>query len=121
MGKRKRGAKVNGLFWGVFGIRTAREGFLTGWTCTGSVQVRGKTGGKAWFGGLACSGLAGYRACYDRGNASVEHFYPLIFSVEAIIPRVTDKLLSVMASGDLLNFRFYFLRNLSKAGGNDFI
>jgi hypothetical protein len=22
----------------------------------------GKTGGKAWFGGLACSGLAGYRA-----------------------------------------------------------
>jgi hypothetical protein len=26
------------------------------------VKVRGKTGGKAWFGGLACSGLAGYQA-----------------------------------------------------------
>jgi hypothetical protein len=26
------------------------------------VMVRGKTGGKAWFGGLACSGLAGYQA-----------------------------------------------------------
>jgi len=41
---------------------------------------RGKTGGKAWFGGLASSGLAGYRACCERGNTSVEHFSPL-FSV----------------------------------------
>ena len=29
---------------------------------TTKTVVRGKTGGKAWFGGLACSGLAGYRA-----------------------------------------------------------
>jgi len=75
--------------------------------------VRGKTGGKAWFGGLASSALAGYRACYDRGNASVEHFYPLIFSVEAIIPNVTDKLLLVTARGDLLNRISDFLGNLS--------
>jgi len=30
---------------------------------------RGKTDFKAWFGGLACSGLAGYRACRAWGNA----------------------------------------------------
>jgi hypothetical protein len=34
--------------------------------CTDSVQVRGKTEGKAWIGGLACSGLAGYQACRAR-------------------------------------------------------
>jgi hypothetical protein len=30
---------------------------------------RGKTDFKAWFGGLACSGLAGYRTCRAWGNA----------------------------------------------------
>ena len=51
--------------------------------------------GKAWFGGLASSGLAGYRTDQAWGNASVKHFYPLGFCYEAIIPRVTDKLLGV--------------------------
>ena len=83
--------------------------------------VWSESGGKAWFGGLACSGLAGYRACYERGNASVKHFLPPYFLYEAIIPEVTDKLLLVTVRGDLLDFRFYFLRNLSQAGGNDFV
>ena len=84
MVKRKKGVKVNGLSYGsvnAYEIHT----------------VWGKTGGKAWFGGLACSGLAGYRACESRGNASDDHFYPLIFCDGAIIPRVTDKLLEVIA------------------------
>lgn len=34
--------------------------------CTDSVQIRGKTGGKAWIGGLACSELAGYQV--DRAR-----------------------------------------------------
>jgi len=58
--------------------------------------VWSESGGKAWFGGLACSGLAGYRACYERGNASVKHFLPPYFLYEAIIPEVTDKLLLVI-------------------------
>ena len=53
--------------------------------------MRGKTGGKAWFGGLACSGLADYQASSARGNACVQHFYPLSFSDRASIPRPTDK------------------------------
>ena len=84
-------------------------------------MVWSESGGKAWLGGLASSGLAGYRACYERGNASVKHFYPLSFCDGAIIPEVTDKLLLVRVHGDLLDFRFYFLCNLSQAGGNDFV
>ena len=33
---------------------------------TDSEQMRGKTGGKAWIGGLARSGLAAYQACRAR-------------------------------------------------------
>ena len=51
----------------------------------------GKTGGKAWFGGLACSGLAGYRARRTWGDVCVQHFYPLSFCDKAIIPSATDK------------------------------
>ena len=120
MGKRKKGVKVNGLFWGVRNSNSAL-GIPNERACTESVQVRGKTGGKAWFGGLACSGLAGYRACCERGNASVKHFYPLIFSVEAIIPNVTDKLLLVTARGDLLNRISDFLGNLSQSCSNNFV
>ena len=61
--------------------------------------MEGESGGKAWFGGLACSGLAGYQACRAdgyRGNADVEHFYPLSFCDGLIIPEVTDKLLLAM-------------------------
>jgi hypothetical protein len=65
--------------------------------------VRGKTGGKAWFGGLACSGLAGYRASRAWGNACVRHFYPLCVVDNAIIPRVTDKLLGVFIKIVLLS------------------
>ena len=108
------------FFWGCSDSERAL-GIPNERACTESVQVRGKTGGKAWFGGLACSGLAGYRACYERGNASVKHFLPPYFLYEAIIPEVTDKLLLVTVRGDLLDFRFYFLRNLSQAGGNDFV
>ena len=80
--------------------------------------VWGGAGGKAWFGGLASSGLAGYRAW---GNASVKHFYPLIGCDVAIIPRATDKLLGVIARRDLFYFRSHFERNLSKAGRNDLV
>ena len=63
MGRRKKGAKVNGLYKGGSEKR----------------PVRGKTGGKAWFGGLACSELAGYRASGAWGNACVQHFLPPLF------------------------------------------
>ena len=33
------------------------------------IVQRGKTEFKAWFGGLACSGLSGYRTCRAGGNA----------------------------------------------------
>jgi hypothetical protein len=69
--------------------------------------VCGEAGGKAWFGGLACSGLAGYRACGCRANADVEHFYPLSCCVGAIIPRATDKLLgATLKSGRLILYEF---------------
>ena len=80
--KRKRGVKVNGLSCesvNAYEIHT----------------VWGGAGGKAWFGGLACSELAGYRTCRSRGNASDDHFYPLIGFDVAIIPRATDTLLTV--------------------------
>ena len=94
---------------------------LNGWDeMLGFRAVRSESGGKAWFGGLASSGLAGYRAC-ERGNVSIEHFYPLSFCVGAIIPRVTDKLLQVADGRDLLYFRSDFLSDLSKSSGDYFI
>lgn len=62
MGKRKRGVKVNGLIPGAFGNRTGLVGIPNKGGCARNPYGDGETGGKAWFGGLACSGLAGYQA-----------------------------------------------------------
>ena len=53
-------------FYGVFEVRTAasasRQVYPLKRMRLSDLAVEGESGGKAWFGGLACSGLAGYQA-----------------------------------------------------------
>jgi hypothetical protein len=53
----------------VYGFRTLSSNSELVRAIRTIIVRRGKTDFKAWFGGLACSGLAGYRACRAWGNA----------------------------------------------------